>query len=213
MDGLVIIVEDDPSLREATARLLRAEGLEVQDYGSCEEFLEAPPPVPPCCLLLDVQLPGQDGLSLQESLRRAGADLPIVFLTGQSDVKTVVRAMKGGAQEYLAKPFDAAQLRAAVVAALGRSQAHAKGSAVLGELRRRFQTLTAREREVLALVAAGLPNKEVGSELGIAEKTVKIHRARVMRKLRATSVADLVRCADALGVAAPQPRAGPSDRS
>jgi FixJ family two-component response regulator len=198
-DSLVFVVDDDRSMRVAVERLLRSSGLEVESFASARAFLEREPADVACCLVLDVRMPELTGLDLQQALRQSNADIPIVFITGHGDVPTSVRAMKSGAEDFLQKPFKDQELLDAVHRALeGDRQARA-GRAELAELGERFDSLTPREREVLELVVKGLLNKQIAFELGAAEKTIKIHRGRVMRKMRADSLADLVRMAGKLG--------------
>ena len=193
-DGsIVYVVDDDASFRKAVSRLLRSAGLEVETLASAQEFLEHPVVDRPSCLVLDVRMPGPSGMDLQAALQEAGRDIPIVFMTGHGDVSTGVRAMKGGAVDFLEKPFRAPELLACVQRGLARSQQSRVERAERAAIERRFATLTARERDVLRLVVTGLLNKQIAGELGIAEKTVKIHRGHVMQKMEAGSVAELVR--------------------
>jgi FixJ family two-component response regulator len=205
-DSLVFVVDDDRSMRVAVERLLRSSGLEVESFSSARTFLEREPAEVACCLVLDVRMPELTGLDLQQALRRSDADIPIVFITGHGDVPTSVRAMKSGAEDFLQKPFNDQELLDAVHRALERDR-HARASrAELAELGERLDSLTPREREVLELVVKGLMNKQIAFELGAAEKTIKVHRGRVMRKMRADSLADLVRMAGKLGIASESPR-------
>ncbi len=198
----VFVVDDDPDVRRALTRLLRAAGFDVGAFSSAEEFLAAHDPEAPGCLILDLVMPGVDGLELQASLRAAGCPLPIVFLTGSGDIPMSVRAMKAGAVTFLTKPAEDSQLIAAVTEALQVDEVARHASSLERPLRQRLSTLTAREREVLTHVVAGRLNKQIAAELGTAEKTVKVHRARVMRKLGARSVAELVHLADRVGIPA-----------
>jgi FixJ family two-component response regulator len=200
-DGpIVYVVDDDPSFRKAVSRLLRTAGLEVETLASAQEFLDHPMVDRPSCLVLDVRMPGPSGIDLQAALREARRDLPIVFMTGHGDVSTSVRAMKGGAVDFLEKPFRAAELLACVQRGLARSRQSRVERAERTTVERRFATLTPREQDVLRLVVTGLLNKQIAGELGIAEKTVKIHRGQVMQKMEAGSVAELVPMAQKLGL-------------
>ena len=205
-DGpIVYVVDDNPSFRKAVSRLLRTTGLEVETLASAQEFLDHPKVDRPSCLVLDVRMPGPSGIDLQAALREARRDLPIVFMTGHGDVSTSVRAMKGGAVDFLEKPFRAAELLACVQRGLTRSRQSRAERAERTTVERRFATLTPRERDVLRLVVTGLLNKQIAGELGIAEKTVKIHRGQVMQKMEAGSVAELVPMAQKLGLTGPRP--------
>ena len=198
-DGpIVYVVDDDASFRKAVSRLLRTAGLEVEMLASAQEFLEHPMADRPSCLILDVRMPGPSGMDLQAALQDARRDIPIVFMTGHGDVSTSVRAMKGGAVDFLEKPFRAPELLACVQRGLARSQQGRAERAERAAIERRFATLTSRERDVLWLVVTGLLNKQIAGELGIAEKTVKIHRGQVMQKMEAGSVAELVPMAQKL---------------
>ena len=190
---IVLVVDDDDAVRRSLARLLRAAGLRAETFGTARELLDRPEPDGPACLVLDVRMPGMSGLDLQESLGARADVLPIVFMTGHGTVPMSVRAMKSGAADFLQKPFDDRTLLDAVNAALARSRAARESRDRREEVRARLATLTPREREVFDGVVRGLLNKQIGAELGTAEKTVKIHRGRVMQKMRAASVADLVR--------------------
>jgi FixJ family two-component response regulator len=205
-DGpIVYVVDDDPSFRKAVSRLLRTAGLEVETLASAQEFLDHPKVDRPSCLVLDVRMPGPSGIDLQAALQEARRDLPIVFMTGHGDVSTSVRAMKGGAVDFLEKPFRAAELLACVQRGLTRSRQSRAERAERTTVERRFATLTPRERDVLRLVVTGLLNKQIAGELGIAEKTVKIHRGQVMQKMEAGSVAELVPMAQKLGLTGSPP--------
>jgi RNA polymerase sigma factor (sigma-70 family) len=202
------VIDDDASVRGSLERLLRARGHEVRTYAGAAEFLVASPR-PPGCILLDLRMPGMDGLELQRQLGERGGELPIVFLTAHGDVAASVRAMKAGADDFLLKPFQPEALLAVVERALVRSEALVRDGAQLARLRAGLARLTEREREVFALVVTGLQNKEVGQRLGIAEKTVKVHRGRVMEKLRCETIAELVRAAVTLGIESPRERPAP----
>jgi FixJ family two-component response regulator len=197
------IVDDDASLRGALQRLLAAAGYCVRTYGSAGEFLLDPPRDAPGCLLLDVRLPGPSGLDLQEALQRQGILLPVVFLTGHGDVPASVRAMKAGAVDFLQKPVAADVLLAAVRSALERGAAGRREEADLDALRALVATLSDRQREVWLRVARGDLNKQIAHDLGLVERTVKLHRAKAMAKLRARSTADLARIAERLGLTGP----------
>jgi FixJ family two-component response regulator len=195
----VFVVDDDASVRTSVVRLLKSMGITAKPYASAMEFLDDWRHGPaPGCLVLDVQLPGLNGLELQEALRSAACSIPIIFITGHGDIPMSVRAMKAGAVDFLAKPFHDDDLLRAVQEAIARDaerRAEVAESKAIAEL---YGALTPREREVMALVVAGLPNKRIATELGIAEKTIKVHRGRVMEKMHVESVADLVRAAQRL---------------
>jgi len=197
---IVIVVDDDASVREAIASLVRSVRLEVQTFGSAQEFLQADPVDRPACLVLDVRLPGSSGLDLQRDLRGRGVAIPIVFLTGYGDVPMTVRAMKEGAIEFLIKPFRDQDLLDAIQHGLERSRSERREQTELAELRQRFESLTPRERQVMAEVVAGLPNKKIAAGLGTSEATIKLHRGQVMQKMRVGSLADLVRIAERLAI-------------
>jgi FixJ family two-component response regulator len=199
--GKVFLVDDEPELRHALSRLLRAEGLDVEDYASAPAFLARVDDACTGCLVLDLAMPELDGLELQRQLAARGAHLGIVFLTGQGDIPTSVRAIKAGAVDFLTKPVKRVDLLRAVEAALRHAQEQHAAAAVAAGLRGRLAQLTPREREVFAHVIAGKLNKVIASDLGTSEQTIKVHRARVMEKLGVVSVADLVRIAQQLGVA------------
>jgi FixJ family two-component response regulator len=203
--GKVFLVDDEPSVRRALTRLLRAAGLEVASFPSAEALLaEANPSSSgPACVVADLQMPGLTGLALQDELVRRGLNLPLLVVTGHGDVPSTVRAMKGGAVDFLEKPVSESDLLDAVSRALSRHREINDRRRQIELLQARLERLTPREREVFALVASGLLNKQVGFELGTTEKTIKVHRARVMEKMEATSLADLVRMAGRLGITAP----------
>jgi FixJ family two-component response regulator len=198
------VVDDDPSVRKSLRRLLVSAGYATEAFASAREFLARQRHAGPCCLVLDVRMPGLTGLELQEALAAAGRRMAIVFVTGHADVPMSVKAMKGGAVDLLTKPFDAEELLKAVQRALAKDVRDLGEAATVAEIRERVKTLTPRETEVFALVVTGMLNKQVASALGVSEKTVKVHRARVMEKMRAGSVAELVRLADRVGVVVPQ---------
>ena len=199
---LVFVVDDDASVRKSLGRLIKTAGYEAEAFASVGEFLARRPYDGPCCLVLDVRMPGLTGLDLQEALRAAGQRLSIVFITGYRDVPVSVKAMKGGAVDFLTKPVDETVLLAAIRQAVARTQADRRQLARLMEVQSRIKTLTPREAAVFALVVTGMLNKQIGSELGIGEKTVKVHRARVMEKMQAGSLAELVRLAGEASVIA-----------
>lgn len=193
---LVFLVDDDASVRKSLARLVKTAGYEAELFASVRDFLARAPYDGPCCLVLDVRMPGLTGLDLQEALRVAGQRLSIVFITGHRDVPVSVKAMKAGAVDFLTKPVDAGTLLEAIRQAVARTLTDRRRQARVTEIRGRIATLTPREAAVFALVVTGMLNKQIGSQLGIAEKTVKVHRARVMEKMQAGSLAELVRLAD-----------------
>jgi RNA polymerase sigma factor (sigma-70 family) len=197
---VVIVIDDDPSLRKAIDRLLRSVGLRVELFESAQEFLQNTPPDAPSCIVLDVRLPGQSGLNLQRYLTAADIHIPIIFITAHGDIPMSVRAMKAGAVEFLTKPFHDQDLLDAIEAALERDRVRRADEKLVAELRERFDTLTARERQVMQLVVAGRLNKQIAAELGISEMTVKIHRSQVYHKMQAVSLPDLVRMADKSGI-------------
>lgn len=199
---LVLVVEDDACVRRALERLLRAAGLDVLAFGSAAELVDAPLPDRPCCAILDLRLPGSNGLDLQHMLLAEARELPIVFVSGHADVPSGVRALKAGAPDFLLKPFTDQALLAAVQRALERDRHARQERALRAQARQRFDRLTAREQQVMALVTQGKLNKQVAGELGISEKTVKFHRGRVMEKMQADSLAELVRLADRVGLPA-----------
>jgi FixJ family two-component response regulator len=199
----VAVVDDEPSFRKAVGRLLRGAGYQVEELASAEEFLAYRRPDAPGCLVLDLQMPGADGLELQRRLNEPGPGLPIVFLTGHGDIPTTVRAMKAGAVDFLAKPFQVEDLLHAVRQAIARDVAWRRERAEIVVLRQRLDRLTPREREVMALVVTGLLNKQVGRQLGVTVRTVKLHRAQVMAKMQAGSLAELVLMAEKLGLGPP----------
>ena len=194
----VFVVDDDPSVRTAVKRLLASVGLQCETFSTAADFLIRCERGVSGCLVLDVRMPGASGLDLQRILNQAETDLPVIFVTAHADVPLTVRAMKAGALEVLTKPFDDQALLDAVYQALEQERVRSHDREELHRLRDRFETLTAREREVMALVVTGLLNKQIAGELGTAEKTIKVHRAQVMHKMEAESLAELVRMADRL---------------
>lgn len=197
---LVVVVDDDASVRAALDSLLRSMGLDTRLYAAPAELLEASLPDVPGCVILDVRLPGVNGLDLQDQLARLGVERPVIFMTGHGDIPMTVRAMKAGAVDFLAKPFRDQDMLDAVMAAIERDRRRRAETSALDDLRARYDRLTPREREVMAHVTAGLMNKQVAGLLGLSEITVKIHRGGVMRKMGVRALADLVRQAEALGL-------------
>jgi FixJ family two-component response regulator len=199
LEAIVYVVDDDKSLRTSTERLVRSAGFKVQTFASAREFLEDKRPDCPACLLLDVRLPGLSGLDLQRELARSGVQIPIIFMTGHGDIPTTVRAMKEGAVEFLTKPFRKRELLDAIHAAIDRDRASHRARLESADLRRRYEQLTSRESEVMAFVVAGLLNKQIAAELATTERTIKFHRAHIMQKMGAQSLAELVRMDGQLG--------------
>jgi FixJ family two-component response regulator len=198
----VVVVDDDPAIRESLGSLLRSVGLEVKLLASVPEFLKSGRPDGPTCLVLDVRLPGRSGLDFQRELAAADIHVPIIFITGHGDIPMSVQAMKGGAIEFLTKPFRDQDLLDAIQLGLARDRARREEEGPLAALRARFETLTPREREIMAQVARGRLNKQIAGEIGISEITVKVHRGQVMRKMKAASLPDLARMADKLKLVA-----------
>jgi RNA polymerase sigma factor (sigma-70 family) len=197
---IVFVVDDEADVREGLGDLLASVGLRSATFGSTAEFLQSKPPNEVSCLILDVRLPGLGGLDFQTELAAANISIPIIFITGHGDIPMTVRALKAGAIEFLTKPFRDQDILDAVQIALDRDRARRESDRKTRDLRLRFGSLSPREREIIALVAAGLMNKQVAAEMGVSEVTVKVHRHNLMKKLGARSLADLVRMADALGV-------------
>jgi FixJ family two-component response regulator len=196
----VFVVDDDASVRDAVSNLLESVGLCVRALSSTEQFLQAQRPEAPCCLVLDVMLPGMNGLEFQQILEARGVSIPVIFITAHGDISMTSRAMKAGAIEFLAKPFQKKDLIAAIHQGLERDGARRAIQADISAVRSRFEGLTQRERQVMDLVVSGMPNKGIAGILGISEVTVKMHRGRVMQKMEAASLADLVRMADRIKV-------------
>ncbi len=199
---VTFVIDDDATVREAVADLLRSVGLSVNAFGSTQEFLHSKRPDAPGCIVLDVRLPGASGLEFQRTLAQAGILLPVVFISGHSDISISVRAIKSGAIEFLTKPLREQELLDAVHAGIERDRARRQQASLVAELRERFDTLTSRERQIIALVVSGRASKQIAYELKLSEMTVKVHRSQIMRKMRAKSLIDLVRMADRLGVSA-----------
>jgi FixJ family two-component response regulator len=199
-EPIVFVIDDDVSMRRALTNLFQSVGLGVEVFGSASEMLQSKLPDVASCLVLDIRLPGLSGLDFQAELAKANIHIPIIFMTGHGDIPMTVRAMKGGAVDFLTKPFRDQDMLDAVVMAIERDRKRREVEKVVVDLQALFGTLTSREREVLALVATGLMNKQIAAELGLAEITVKIHRGHIMKKMGARSLADLVRKAERLGI-------------
>ena len=197
-DPSVVIIDDDAEFRDSVARLLRSVALNIQQFSSVSDFLKADLPDGPTCLVVDVRMPGRSGLDLQRDLAAANRQLPIVFITAHGDIPMTVQAMKGGAIEFLTKPFRDQDLLDAVEAGLARDRARREGEKALDVIRERFNSLSTREREVMIRVTAGRLNKQIAADIGITESTVKVHRSHLMRKMKARSLPELSRMADML---------------
>jgi FixJ family two-component response regulator len=202
--AIVFVIDDDASVREGLQDLFRSVGLDVELFASTGEFLERQLPDLPSCIVLDVRLPGSSGLEFQQTLLKANIELPIIFISGHSDIPASVRAMKSGAIEFLTKPLRELELLDAVQTGISRDRVRRQDAKHVAELRERFNSLSPRERDVFALVVTGRPNKHIAAQLGMSEMTVKVHRSQVTRKMRAKSLIDLVRMADKLGMPAPR---------
>ena len=205
-NSTILVVDDDPTLRESVGRLLRSLGLEAQLFASIADFLNSDPPDGPACLVLDVRLPGQSGLDLQRELAAAKRELPIIFITGHGDIPMTVQAMKGGAIEFLTKPFRDQELLDAIQLGLSRDRDRRENEKALATLRERFASLSPRERDILIQVARGRLSKQIAGEIGIAEATVKVHRSRAMRKMKARSLPELGRMIDKLKLVPEEPQ-------
>ena len=205
-NATVLVIDDDPALRASIERLLRSLGLDAQLFASISEFLESDPSDGPICLVLDVRLPGRSGLDLQRELAAANREIPIIFITGHGDIPMSVQAMKGGAIEFLTKPFRDQELLDAIQLGLSRDRARRERDAALAALRERFASLSPREREIMVQVARGRLSKQIAGDIGITEATVKVHRSRVMRKMHARSLPELGRMADKLKLVPEKPQ-------
>ena len=205
-NSTVLVIDDDPDLRASVGRLLRSLGLDAQLFASISDFLKSDPPDGPTCLVLDVRLPGQSGLDLQRELAAANRELPIIFITGHGDIPMSVQAMKGGAIEFLTKPFRDQELLDAIQLGLSRDRARRENQKALAALRERFESLSPREREIMVQVAHGRLSKQIAGDIGIAEATVKVHRSRLMHKMKARSLPELSRMADKLKLLPEEPQ-------
>jgi FixJ family two-component response regulator len=199
---VVFVVDDDPSVRRAIKRLVESVGVQVELFGSAQEFLQRGRSDAPSCLVLDIRLPGKSGLDFQRELAEANIPIPIIFITAHGDIPMTVRAMKAGAVEFLTKPFRDQDLLDAIQLALERDRARRRREAEIVVLRERFESLTLRERKVLSMVVSGMLNKQIAAEIGTAENTVKVHRSRAMEKMQAQSLADLVKMVEKLEIQA-----------
>jgi RNA polymerase sigma factor (sigma-70 family) len=199
-ESIVFVVDDDPSVRSAIERLIGTVGLQVQLFGSAQEFLASKLPNVPSCLVLDIRMPGISGLALQRQLAESNVQIPIIFITSHRDVPMTVRAMKAGAVEFLTKPFHDQDLLDAIHLAIEKDRARRQQDSEIAVLRERFQSLSPREREVVVMVVSGMLNKQIAAQIGSAENTVKVHRSRAMEKMQANSLADLVKMIERLQV-------------
>jgi len=204
-EPIVFVIDDDESMRRALSNLFQSVGLKVEVFGSAPEMLQSKLPDVASCLVLDIRLPGLSGLDFQTELAKADIHIPIIFMTGHGDIPMTVRAMKGGAVDFLTKPFRDQDMLDAVTVAIERDRKRRETDKILANLQTHFETLTPREREILAFVSSGLMNKQIAAELGLAEITVKIHRGHIMKKMSAKSLADLLRKAETLGIRRAKP--------
>ena len=204
-EPIVFVIDDDASMRRALTNLFQSVGLKVEVFGSASEVLQSTLPDVASCLVLDIRLPGLSGLDFQTELAKANIHIPIIFMTGHGDIPMTVRAMKGGAVDFLTKSFRDQDMLDAVVTAIEKDRKRREAGKIVANLQALFETLTPREREILALVASGLMNKQIAAEIGLAEITVKIHRGHTMKKMGARSLADLIRMAETLGIRRPKP--------
>ncbi len=195
-NATVFVVDDDASVRKSLKRLIMSIGLKVEIFNSAQEYLKHKPRDEPACLVLDVRMPGTSGIELQDQLNRAGHQIPIIFISGHSNISMSVKAMKAGATDFIEKPFEDQRLIDAIHAAIAKNMQFRKKQTELNDLQQRFDSLTPREHDVSTLVVSGMLNKQIGVDLGISEKTVKVHRGRIMQKMKANSLADLVRMAE-----------------
>jgi FixJ family two-component response regulator len=207
-EQVVFVIDDDVSIRRALTNLFQSVRLDVVAFGSAPEMLRSKLPDVASCLVLDIRLPGVSGLDFQTELAKANIHIPIIFMTGHGDIPMTVRAMKGGAVDFLTKPFRDQDMLDAVVTAIERDRKRREVGKIVANLQALFETLTPREREILALVASGLMNKQIAGEIGLAEITVKIHRGHIMKKMGARSLADLIRMAETLGIRRAKPSGG-----
>ena len=198
--SIVYVIEDDEAVRESITDLLRSVGHDVHSFRSAQEFLDSSRPDVPGCIVLDVRLPGQSGMEVQRRLIKSDIHLPVIFISGHGDIPMSVRAIKSGAIEFLTKPLNEQELLDAVQAGLARDRGQREEGKIVAQLHARFEQLTPREREILSLMVTGRPNKQIAAEVGLSEMTVKVHRSHVMQKMRASSLVDLVRMADKLGI-------------
>ena len=206
VSSTVLVIDDDPDVRASVGRLLRLLGMDVQLFASISDFLKSEPPDRPTCLVLDIRLPGQSGLDLQRELAAANKELPIIFITGHGDIPMSVQAMKGGAIEFLTKPFRDQDLLDAIALGLSRDRARRENEGALADLKARFASLSPREREIVIQVSRGRLSKQIAYDIGIAEATVKVHRSRAMQKMKAGSLPELGRMVDKLKLLSDEPQ-------